>query len=37
MNLGYSLPEAQKAVDRVVRERNETDLGRLISAALQEI
>lgn len=38
LNLGYNPMEAQKAVEAAMKERKEeTDLGRLISAALQKI
>lgn len=38
LNLGYNPMEAQKAVEAAMKEKKEeTDLGRLISAALQKI
>ncbi len=38
LNLGYNPLDAQKAVESVLQEKKEeTDLGRLISAALQKI
>ncbi|MBX7066469.1 MAG: Holliday junction branch migration protein RuvA [Parachlamydiales bacterium] len=38
LNLGYNPMEAQKAVQSVMQEKkNETDLGRIITAALQKL
>lgn len=38
MNLGYNPLEAQKAIQKVLEEKKEeTDLGKIISAALQKI
>ena len=38
LNLGYNSAEAQKAVQEVLGEKKEeTDLGKIIAAALQKI
>lgn len=36
VNLGYNPLEAQKAVQKAIEEKEETDLGRLITKALQK-